>query len=287
VGGKALTASGPEPRRPGAAGRRAADGTPYPDRATPAFQRDVRAMFTQIARGYDRFDHIASLGNDLLWRPRALWGLDRFRGARPRPRRILDVGCGPGELGRLAVHHFPESRLVGIDFTRAMLRRAARPTPARGAQRFAWAEADALRLPFRDGTFDLVMSAFVVRNLPRLDAAFAEFRRVLAPGGTLLTLEITEPTAAWFRSLFHAYFDAFVPWLGAAVGNAGPYRYLPESLRSLPDRPAMLAALRAAGFGRSAALPQSLGIVTTYLAEAPALGEGLSGRARSEAAEAR
>jgi demethylmenaquinone methyltransferase / 2-methoxy-6-polyprenyl-1,4-benzoquinol methylase len=282
-----VSATGSGPPRPGAVGRRAADGTPYPDRAEPAFQRDVRAMFTQIARGYDRFDHIASLGNDLLWRPRALWGLDRFRGARPPPRRILDVGCGPGELGRLAGHHFPGSRLVGIDFTRAMLQRAAAQTPTRLGPRVAWAEANALSLPFRDGTFDLVMSAFVVRNIPRLDRAFAEFRRVLAPGGVLLTLEITEPTAAWFRSLFHAYFDAFVPWLGAAVGNAGPYRYLPESLRSLPERGAMLAALRAAGFGRTVALPQSLGIVTTYLAETLAVGEGLSGRARSEAAEAR
>lgn len=226
-------------------------------------------MFTHIARGYDWFDHIASLGNDFFWRPRALWDADRFRHGRV-PRRVLDVGCGPGDLSALAAHHYPGSRVVGVDVTRAMLRRAFdRPRPQGDAARLDWAEATALRLPFPDRAFDLVMSAFVVRNLPRLPEALAELRRVVAPGGTLLTLEITEPASKRFRALFHAYFDSFVPWLGAAVGSEGPYRYLPESLRSLPDRRTMLELLGIAGFGRVEAIPQSLGIVTSYLAEAP------------------
>ena len=150
-----------------------------------------------------------------------------------------------------------------------MLARArARPVPPRDRARVTWARATALTLPFPSGTFDLVMSAFVVRNLPRLPDALAELRRVLAPGGTLLTLEITEPTSAWFRRLFHAYFDTFVPWLGAALGSAGPYRYLPESLRNLPSRAQMVELFRSAGFGRVETHPQSLGIVTSFLAEA-------------------
>jgi demethylmenaquinone methyltransferase/2-methoxy-6-polyprenyl-1,4-benzoquinol methylase len=241
-------------------------------------------MFTHIAVGYEWFDHIASLGSDLFWRPRALWDADRFRRGRP-PRAILDVGCGPGDLSRLAAHHYRQSRVVGIDVTRAMLRRAralAKSYP--GTLRIGWGEATALRLPFPSGSFDLVMSAFVVRNLPRLPEALAELRRVVAPGGTLLTLEITEPGPDWFRSVFHAYFDSFVPWLGAAVGSEGPYRYLPESLRTLPDRPAMLGLLRQAGFDRVEAHPQSLGIVTSYLAgtpgpPAPSAGPGIGGGA--------
>ncbi|MFZ1023870.1 MAG: ubiquinone/menaquinone biosynthesis methyltransferase [Thermoplasmata archaeon] len=252
--------------------RVAADGSPYPDRTRPTFERDVQLMFTYIAQRYDWFDHVASMGNDFLWRPRALWQLERFL-TEHNVRRILDVGCGTGDLTRLAARHFPQALVVGADFTSAMLakadRRIGRP-PERA--RIEFDRASALHLPFRAEKFDLVMSAFVARNLPDLPAAFRELRRVLRPGGIAMTLEITEPNDPWFRGLFHAYFDRVVPWLGAAVRSAGPYRYLPESLKSLPSREAMLRLFESTGFSRFEAHPQSMGIVTTYLAEAGARG---------------
>jgi demethylmenaquinone methyltransferase / 2-methoxy-6-polyprenyl-1,4-benzoquinol methylase len=252
------------PRAP----RTAPDGSRYPDRKDPGFEHDVRAMFGEIADGYDTFDHVASLGQDLLWRPRALWALDRFRRGQPAPRRALDVGCGTGDLTRLTARHLPGATVVGADFTGPMLAHASRRTKSRPeGTRVGFTRASALGLPFRSGSFDLVLSAFVVRNLPDLGRAFAELRRVLRPGGTLLTLEITEPASPIVARTFHAYFDAVVPWLGAAVGHAGPYRYLPESLRHLPPRGEMLAKLTSAGFGRVEAVPHSGGIVTTYLAE--------------------
>jgi demethylmenaquinone methyltransferase / 2-methoxy-6-polyprenyl-1,4-benzoquinol methylase len=252
----------------GAPGRVAADGSPYPDRTRPTFERDVQLMFTYIAQRYDWFDHVASLGNDFLWRPRALWQLDRFSSDRA-VHRILDIGCGTGDLTRLAARHFPGARVIGADFTAAMLAKAdlrIGSPPERA--RIDLERASALHLPYRTATFDLAMSAFVARNLPDLAAAFRELRRVLRPGGVLMTLEITEPTEPWFRGLFHAYFDRVVPWLGAAVRSAGPYRYLPESLKTLPAREEMLDLFRVAGFSRSEAYPQSMGIVTTFLAEA-------------------
>jgi demethylmenaquinone methyltransferase / 2-methoxy-6-polyprenyl-1,4-benzoquinol methylase len=256
-----------------AAARTAPDGSPYPDRSAPTFERDVRAMFTHIAQRYEWFDHVASLGNDYLWRPRALWDLDRFRGASTAVGSALDLGCGTGELARLVARHFPSARVVAADFTSAMLRKA-RDEGASGRERsrMAYARGTAMRLPFADDSFDLVTNAFLARNLADLSVALREMRRVIRPGGTLLTLEITEPVSPLFARIFHAYFDRVVPWLGAAVRSAGPYRYLPESLRSLPARPAFRAALTAAGFGRTEALPQSLGIVTTFLAEAGAPG---------------
>jgi demethylmenaquinone methyltransferase / 2-methoxy-6-polyprenyl-1,4-benzoquinol methylase len=244
------------------------DGSPFPDRRDPAFERDVRRMFTHIAQRYEWFDHVASMGNDLLWRPRALWDLDRFRAPGP-VRRILDLGCGTGELTRLTARHFPAAGVVGVDFTSAMLTVARRRTTAPSdSGRISYARATAMRLPFPDGAFDLATNAFLARNLVDLDAALAEMRRVLRPGGVLLVLEITEPVSPTFGALFHAYFDHVVPWLGAAVDSAGPYRYLPESLRRLPPRPAFREALERAGFGRTEARTQSMGIVTAFLAEA-------------------
>ncbi len=249
-------------------GPRAADGSPLPDRSLPSFERDVRRMFTHIAQGYEWFDHVASLGNDLLWRPRALWDLDRFR--RPGPlHRVLDIGCGTGELARLLARHYGATRVVGADFTRAMLENAVGAStgrPERG--RLDFARATALKLPFSDGAFDVVSNAFVARNLSDLSAAFRDVRRVLRPGGVFLTLEITEPTSRMVNRLFHAYFDRVVPWLGGAVGSAGPYHYLPQSLRSLPDRATLLKLLSQSGFPRVTTRLQSAGIVTTFLAEA-------------------
>jgi len=253
---------------PGPPSRRAPDGSPYPDRALPTFERDVQRMFGHIAERYDWFDHVASLGNDFLWRPRALGQLDRFRTAGPIDR-VLDIGCGTGDLARLVARRYPTARVVGADFTAPMLANARRRgLRAAEGPRVALARANALHLPFADGSFDLVTNAFVARNLSDLPRALAEMRRVLRPGGVLMTLEITEPTSPFFGSLFHAYFDQVVPWMGAAVASEGPYRYLPESLRSLPSRSAFVTLLRSAGFGRTVARPQSFGIVTTYLAEA-------------------
>jgi demethylmenaquinone methyltransferase / 2-methoxy-6-polyprenyl-1,4-benzoquinol methylase len=259
--------------------RRAPDGSPYPDRTRPSFQHDVRAMFTHIVQRYEGFDHVASLGNDYLWRPRALWDLERHRRGRPTSS-VLDVGCGTGELTRLSRRRFPRARVIGVDFTRAMVAKAyAHEGALRHASDPAYLRGTALRLPFRDAQFDVAVSAFVARNLPSIPRAFAELRRVLAPEGTLLTLEITEPSPRFLRGLFHAYFDHVVPLLGAAVGSAGPYRYLPESLRYLPDRAGMLVLLSEAGFVQPRAVPQSGGIVTGYFAEAPpaATPDGRSG----------
>jgi demethylmenaquinone methyltransferase / 2-methoxy-6-polyprenyl-1,4-benzoquinol methylase len=249
-------------------GRTAPDGSPYPDRTQPTFERDVRRMFTHIAERYEWFDHLASLGNDYLWRPRALWDLDRFRPDGP-PVRVLDLGCGTGELARQVARHYPGARVFAADFTRAMLVKAAQAAEGHPeAPRLDFGRATALRLPFAAASFDLVTNAFVARNLADLPQALGEMRRVLRPGGVLLTLEITEPVSPRFGRLFHAYFDRVVPSLGAVVRSAGPYRYLPESLRSLPPRDRFLEAMQRAGFPRTEARAQSMGIVTTFLGEA-------------------
>jgi demethylmenaquinone methyltransferase / 2-methoxy-6-polyprenyl-1,4-benzoquinol methylase len=249
---------------------RAADDTsPRPDPSSPVFERDVRRMFSHIAERYEWFDHVASLGNDLFWRPRALWDLERFRPTGPI-QRILDVGCGTGELTRRLAHRFPAASVLGVDFTAAMLREAARRASGSTGGPAGYGRGTAMRLPFADGTFDLVTNAFLVRNLVDLPAAFAEMRRVLRPGGTLLALEITEPVSPSFGRLFHAYFDHVVPWLGAAVDSAGPYRYLPDSLKRLPPRSALVDTIRAAGFPRVEPHLQSMGIVTAFLGEAGA-----------------
>jgi ubiquinone/menaquinone biosynthesis methyltransferase len=224
-------------------------------------------MFSSIADRYDAFNHVATFGQDLLWRPRALWELARFRHAPVHD--ILDFGCGTGALARLLGVRFPEARIVAVDFSAEMVRRAQDgPRRCTGRAPILYAVANVGRLPFRDGAFDIATSAFVARNLSDLGAAFRELRRVLRPGGTLLTLEVSEPASANVGRLFHAHFDRAVPLIGRAFDREGPYRYLPESLRTFPAAEQLSAALSGAGFARTRAYRMSFGVVTAYLSEA-------------------
>lgn len=250
-----------------ASGPTAPDGSVHPDRRLPTFERDVRRMFASIADRYDAFNHVATLGQDFLWRPRAVWQLERFR--RAPVRDALDFGCGTGALARLLGIRFPSARVVAVDFSAEMVRYArdaTRGARARSSIRFAVANVG--RLPFPDGAFDVAASAFVARNLIDLGAVLRELRRVLRPGGTLLTLEVSEPTSVTVGRVFHAHFDRAVPMLGRAFDREGPYRYLPESLRSFPSAGRFLETLAGAGFVRTERFPMSFGIVTAYFSEA-------------------
>ncbi len=240
-------------------------GVAVPRREDATFSRDLRRMFTRIAGQYSLVDHLTTFGLDLLWRPEALWLLDR-RGGRP-PRRILDLGCGPGDLTFELCRHFPHASVVGMDFTPAMVDRARRRTGPWPSPSFGLADAQAL--PFKDATFDLVTSAFLIRNLPRLRDGLGEMRRVLRPGGSLLALEVGEPPSLWFSRLFHAYFDRVVPKVGRLFGTEAPYRYLSTSLRSVPPRGTILQMLQELGFLEGSDHLLAGGIVSTFLARAP------------------
>jgi len=254
-----VTTPGPGPTAP--------DGSLHPDRRLPTFERDLERMFASIADRYDRFNHLATLGQDLWWRPRAVWALARR--CRGPVRAALDFGCGTGGLARLLGVRFPSARVVAVDFSSAMVRLAdASFRGPRSQGRFGGAVANVGHLPFADGVFDVAASAFVARNLVDLPGSFRELRRVLRPGGWLLTLEVSEPSSATVGRLFHAHFDHAVPLLGRAFDREGPYRYLPESLRTMPPPSRLAALLAEAGFPRTDLEPMSLGIVTAYLSQA-------------------
>lgn len=220
-------------------------------------------MFGTMTPHYSLFDHVSTFGGDLIWRPRALWQVDRLLD-RP-PERILDVGCGPGDLTLLLPRHYPRARVIGVDFTREMVERAARDARSTGEERAQFVRGDALHLPFETGTFDLVTSAFLLRNLPDLAAGLKEMARVLRPGGVVLALDVTEPGGGAFGRFFHAYFDTIVPVIGTAFGLGTASRYLARSIRQIPPRPEVVRMLQRVGFSTAIADPQWMGIVTGFL----------------------
>lgn len=221
--------------------------------------RLVRRMFDTIVPGYDLMNRLMTGGMDVRWRALAA------SMAVPHGRRVLDVATGTGdlaaELARQGV-----ACVVGADFAGNMLRSARRKlSPA-----LPLVQADAQSLPFRDGAFDGVTNAFLLRNLSDLDLGLREMRRVLRQGGRLVCLEITRPAPGLFAHLFGVYFYRLVPVIGGIMtGQRTAYRYLPHSLTSFPRADALAARFRAAGFSRVEYHLLAFGTVAIHVGFAP------------------
>lgn len=184
-----------------------------------------REVFSRIAGRYDRLNRVLSLGRDDDWRRRAI--------AHLPPGRVLDLGAGTGA----ALADLGDREVVALDPSPPMLGRnpARRRVVGKGE-----------RLPFADGWFDGVFSAYVVRNLDSIPETLSEVARVLRPGGIAAIVDLGRPAAAWQRRLHRMGTAVILPVAGATIGAAGEYRYLHRSLDALPppevlyrDRPGL------------------------------------------------
>jgi demethylmenaquinone methyltransferase / 2-methoxy-6-polyprenyl-1,4-benzoquinol methylase len=220
----------------------------------------VRDMFTSIAPRYDLLNHLLSFNIDRLWWRRAARS---FRHILRRPgSRALDLCCGTGDMAfALQRASGRQTKIFGADFSHAMLVRAVQKS--RGSS-LRWLEADALRLPVPNASFDLVTSAFGFRNLADYDAGLREIFRVLRPGGEVGILDFGEP-AGLIGRCYRLYFKRVLPAVGTVVsGVKGPYAYLPASVERFPSPGKMLDRMRSAGFSDVSWTPYTFGIAGLY-----------------------
>jgi demethylmenaquinone methyltransferase/2-methoxy-6-polyprenyl-1,4-benzoquinol methylase len=221
--------------------------------------RAVREMFTAIAPRYDLLNHVLSANVDKLWWRRTA---RTFSGILSRPgAQVLDLCCGTGDMAFALGRQGPQSRITGADFSHAMLVLASAKSANRPVR---WIEADALRLPFPDQSFDLITSAFGFRNLAEYDAGLREIRRVLRPGGEVGILEFNEPRGL-LGQLYKIYFKSILPRIGRLIsGNEGAYSYLPASVARFPAPSEMLERMQAAGFREVSWIPYTFGIAGLF-----------------------
>lgn len=195
--------------------------------------RMVRSMFDAIAPRYDLVNRIMTFRLDVRWRRRAVREL-----ALPQGSLVLDLAAGTGDLcidlARVSL------RSLSVDLSLGMLREDRSGSPRM--------QADILRLPLPDACVDGIICGFALRNLVSLDAFFAECARVVRPGGRVSFLDVGIPHNRLVRFGNGVYFGKIVPRIGALLSDGPAYRYLPRSVAYLPDPPALVAALRAAGF---------------------------------------
>ena len=224
--------------------------------------RRVRGVFDSVADKYDLMNDLMSAGVHRLWKAFTL----SQTGLKPGGR-ALDVAGGTGDLAAGMARQVGEQGLVILtDINEAMLARGRDRLLDRGlAGNVGCALANAERLPFADNSFDCVTIGFGLRNVTDKPAALRSMRRVLRPGGQLLVLEFSKPTAAALKPLYDAYSFRVLPLLGRLVANdEASYRYLAESIRMHPDQETLLAMLRDAGFELASYHNLSGGIVALH-----------------------
>ena len=217
----------------------------------------VRRLFHTIADRYDLITRLLSYGRDRRWKAR-LADL-----ARPAPgAAALDLACGTGDIAFELARR--GARVTGLDLTHRMLQ-LARGKAGAGAVRFV--TGDMTALPFPDDSFDLVTTGYGIRNVPRIEPALAEIRRVLRPGGVLLSLDFDRPSNAFIRGVYLGYLTIVGSLLGWLLHrDPDTYRYIPESIRRYPGAAGIAAMLRRDGFDDARVIPLLGGLMAINMA---------------------
>ncbi|MFC7442132.1 demethylmenaquinone methyltransferase [Laceyella putida] len=192
----------------------------------------VLQVFESIAKDYDRMNTLLSFYQHKRWRKFTM----KKMAVKPGDTAI-DVCCGTGDWAIALAEASHTGRVVGLDFSANMLQVAQAKLSEKGLeQRVELVEGNAMQLPFPDHSFDHATIGFALRNVPDLVQVLKEMKRVVKPGGQIVSLELSKPTWPPFRAVYFLYFERILPWLGKLFANRyEQYRWLPESLIHFPD----------------------------------------------------
>jgi len=213
----------------------------------------VRNAFARIADRYVLTNHVLSGGMDFWWRHIVTKRIKQLR-----PRNLMDVASGTGDLALKIQDEIPDCEVMATDFCAEMLAHAS----SRGVRKTL--VADALDLPFPNDEFDVVTVAFGLRNMGDYPLGLQEMRRVLKPGGHLFILDFSQPEAPLCYP-YRLYLHHVLPKLaGLLTGQKDAYEYLGTSIEQFPSGKEMIALLAANGYGNASATPMTFGVVTAY-----------------------
>jgi demethylmenaquinone methyltransferase/2-methoxy-6-polyprenyl-1,4-benzoquinol methylase len=241
---------------------------------------EVAAMFDALAGRYDLMNDILSMGQVRLWRQRVKRILAPLPG-----ERVLDLAAGTGTSS--VVFAGAGADCVACDFSFGMLM-SGKERQAVGGRlqgvggwkgggvplggrallggRVAFAAGDAMRLPFRDDSFDAVTISFGLRNVHGTQAALEEMNRVTRPGGRLVVCEFSRITVPPVDMLYRRYLTEVLPAIARRVArNPVAYEYLAESITDWPAQRELADVIRAAGWSSVKWRNVTLGVVAIHV----------------------
>lgn len=206
----------------------------------------VQSIFSKIARRYDTFNALSSLGIYKSWLKRVA----SVASCAPH-ESVIDVAGGTGDVAFELCRRCPPAAIELTDFTPQMLD-VARDRIEKGAARgvpVRVAEADAMNLPYDDASFDVLTMAYGLRNFSDRTRAMREAARVLKPGGRAVILEFGTPSNPVWRAVYNVYLGNVVPFVGGVVcSDRSGFKYLARSIREFPRQDVVVEELRASGF---------------------------------------
>lgn len=247
--------------------------TPIPislegEAAPEARAREIQRMFASISKRYDLLNRLLSFGFDQSWR--------RFSARStvgPGIRRVLDVCGGTGDLAMAYQKEMGgRGSVVITDFCHEMVVLARQKAGLlAGCVQSSFCQADALRLPFRDGQFDLACVGFGIRNVTDPAGCLREMARVVRPGGKVVILEFSQPPNRVFRGLYYLYFRHILPRIGRFVSGSpmDAYAYLPRSVLKFFSPEALAEEMEEAGLEEVSYRRRVFGIVALHIGTKP------------------
>jgi demethylmenaquinone methyltransferase/2-methoxy-6-polyprenyl-1,4-benzoquinol methylase len=221
----------------------------------------VAGVFHSVAGNYDLMNDLMSGGLHRVWKAFTI------AQAKVRPgSKVLDIAGGTGDLSMaFAKQAGSEGEVWHTDINESMLRVGRDRLLDKGVMTPVLL-CDAEKIPFPDNYFDVVSVAFGLRNMTRKEAALAEMRRVLKPGGRLLVLEFSKVWAP-LKKAYDVYSFKVLPWLGKTFAkDEESYRYLAESIRMHPDQETLKMMMEQAGLDSVQYYSLSAGVVALHAA---------------------
>jgi demethylmenaquinone methyltransferase/2-methoxy-6-polyprenyl-1,4-benzoquinol methylase len=224
-------------------------------------KEQVAGMFDKIAFRYDFLNRFLSAGIDVGWRKRAIKELKPLK-----PKYVLDVATGTGDVALLMHKILKPVRITGIDISEGMLEIGRKKVDKAGlSSEVELLRGDSETISFNDASFDAVTVAFGVRNFENLEKGLKEMLRVLRPGGKLVVLEFSKPKQAAFKGIYNLYMKIVAPGFGKLIAkNADAYQYLNDSVQRFPEGKQFVEIMNEAGFKQTYARALTMGICTIY-----------------------
>jgi demethylmenaquinone methyltransferase/2-methoxy-6-polyprenyl-1,4-benzoquinol methylase len=225
-------------------------------------EKFVHSVFQSIAPKYDMMNDLLSFRRHKAWRKFTM----KKMAVQPG-QTAIDLCCGTCDWTIAIAKQSQHGDIVGLDFSANMLAHGQEKIDQLALQQqIHLVEGNAMALPYPDNSFDFATIGFGLRNVPDLIQVLKEMQRVVKPGGKVVCLELSKPTAQPFKSIYYFYFQRVLPLVGKLVAkHYEQYRWLPESLVKFPGRLELAAIYREIGLQDVQAYPLTLGIAALHI----------------------